>query len=274
MRLALMSALAAVWMTAGLSGPAPLQAQTQPAPAILAFEVASVKASTNSMNGVRGGCHGIDSQYGPSEAASAPPLGRCVISDGRLSHIIGIAYEISSMDTIHGGPYWLMMGDERFNIEAKAEHPETATKAQLLQMLQALLAERFRLKFHRESVDRPGFAMVVAKGGPKLEESKAEEARISFGAGVLKPMPGQPIALTALRYSMAGLARLLSLFGPGPVIDKTGLEGVYDFKLSWDEGAGPSLSTALREQLGLRFESQKVPISLFIVDSAQKPSGN
>jgi uncharacterized protein (TIGR03435 family) len=274
MRLTLVSALAAGCTIATIALPAPMQAQTQPPTTMPAFEVASVKASINGMNGVRGGCHGIDSQYSPSEAASAPPLGRCVISDGRLSHIIGIAFEISSMDTIHGGPDWLMMGSDRFNIEAKAENPATATRTQLLQMLQALLAERFQLKFHRESVDRPGFALLVAKGGPKLVESKAEETATSFGAGVLKPMPGQPIALTARKYSMAGLARLLSLLGPGPVVDKTGLDGVYDFKLSWDEGAGPSLSTAIREQLGLRFESQKVPVSLFIVDSAQKPGGN
>lgn len=73
---------------------------------------------------------------------------------------------------------------------------------------------------------------------------------------------------------MTMLASLLSRIGPGPVIDKTGLQGVHDFTLSWDEAAGPSLGTALQEQLGLRFESQKVPVSLFIIDSAQKPSGN
>jgi uncharacterized protein (TIGR03435 family) len=59
-----------------------------------------------------------------------------------------------------------------------------------------------------------------------------------------------------------------------PVIDKTGLTGDYDFTLSWDETDGPQLSTALQQQLGLKFESQKVPISFLIVESAQKPTEN
>jgi uncharacterized protein (TIGR03435 family) len=74
---------------------------------------------------------------------------------------------------------------------------------------------------------------------------------------------------------MEMLANLLSgRGGKGPVVDKTGLQGAYDFTLSWDENAGPDLATALQEQLGLRLESQKVPVSYFVIDSAQKPTGN
>jgi uncharacterized protein (TIGR03435 family) len=74
---------------------------------------------------------------------------------------------------------------------------------------------------------------------------------------------------------MAMLVRFLSTFGgQGPGIDKTGLDGVYDFTLSWDDDAGPTLPTVLREQLGLRMEPQKVPISNFVIDSAQRPSAN
>lgn len=74
---------------------------------------------------------------------------------------------------------------------------------------------------------------------------------------------------------MAMLVSLLSRVAErGPGVDKTGLEGVYDFTLSWDEEAGPSLTTALREQLGLRMESQKVRVSFFVVDSAQRPAEN
>jgi hypothetical protein len=86
---------------------------------------------------------------------------------------------------------------------------------------------------------------------------------------------GRPISLRARAFSMAMLVSLLSRVAErGPGIDKTGLEGVYDFTLSWDEDAGPSLTTALREQLGLRMESQKVPVSFFVVDSAQRPAEN
>src|SRR5689334_9635219 len=115
-------------------------------PADLTFEVASVKPSVEG-RGVRGGCHGIDSTFGPDSQAP-PPLGRCVITDARLSHLINIAYGVSP----RGGPSWVFEGDVRFNIEAKAEDPAKTTEHQLLQMLQALLVERFQLKFHIEQV--------------------------------------------------------------------------------------------------------------------------
>jgi len=66
----------------------------------------------------------------------------------------------------------------------------------------------------------------------------------------------------------------LSRFSPGPVVDETGLKGTYDFKLSWDEANGPSLFTAVQEQLGLRLNPRKVPVSFFIFESAQRPTGN
>jgi uncharacterized protein (TIGR03435 family) len=237
------------------------------------FEVASVKPSPQSSNGVRGGCHGIDSKYSLNEAASAPPLGRCVITDGRLSHMISIAYGLRSIGLIKGAPDWVIAGTERFNLEAKVEDPTKVTEQQLLGMLQALLVDRFKLKFHRENVDMPGFAMVVAKNGPKLREAKGDEVETSFGAS-LKPAPGAPINLTTRKYTMQMLADLLSQIGPGPVKDQTGLTGVYDFKLSWDEANGPSLFTALQEQLGLRLEPQKVPVSNFVFESAERPKEN
>lgn len=73
---------------------------------------------------------------------------------------------------------------------------------------------------------------------------------------------------------MPQLAALLSQIGPGPMIDKTGLTGAYDFDLMWDESSGPSLFTALQEQLGLKLEPQKVPVSFFLFDSAQMPGEN
>jgi uncharacterized protein (TIGR03435 family) len=239
--------------------------QAQPA-----FEVASVKPAKDPA-GVRGGCHGIDSQYAPNEAASAPPLGRCVIRDGRLGHIVRIAFNLRSMGLIKGGPDWVSTGDSRFNIEAEAEDPANATEEQLLQMLQALVIERFNLKFHRESKDLPGYALVVGKNGPKFKEAKGEGASVSFGPNG-KPGSG-PNRVALRRYSMSQLAELLNNFG-NPIVDKTGLTGYYDFTLSWDEDAGPTLYTAVQEQLGLRLEPQKVPVSFIVIESAKKPTEN
>jgi uncharacterized protein (TIGR03435 family) len=185
--------------------------------------------------------------------------------------MLGIAFQLRTLGSIKGGPDWIRIGDDPFNVEAKAEDPGKATEQQLLQMLQALLIERFQMKFHRETKDVPGFALVVGKNGPKLKPASGDEPDAGWGPS-LKPGRG-PNTLTARKYSMPKLADLLTGLGD-PVIDKTGLTGDYDFTLSWDETDGPQLSTALQQQLGLKFESQKVPASFLIIESAQKPTEN
>src|SRR5258708_33669681 len=121
-------------------------------PAPLAFEVASVKPGAPDA-GVRGGCHGIDSRFSPNEVTAAIPLGRCRITDGRLSHLLSMAFRVRSMEYIKGGPDWVAQGGNRYSIEAKADDPSKATEAQLLEMLQTLLVERFHVKYHIDSVD-------------------------------------------------------------------------------------------------------------------------
>ena len=253
--------------------PWPSRAQSASA---LNFEVASVKEAAGP-NGVRGGCHGSNSTYNPSQQQFAAPLGRCVITDARLSHLIGIAYGVS-MANLKTGPDWIQRGDLRFNVDAKAEDPTKTTEQQLLTMLQNMLVERFQLKFHYESSDTPGFALTVAKNGPKLKASQSDEPKIFFtgpkGEQISKPAPGQPVSMTVRKFSIPMLISMLAPMGKGPGLDKTGLAGEYDFTLAWDDDKGPDLSTALREQLGLRMESAKVPVSTMVVDSAQKPSPN
>jgi uncharacterized protein (TIGR03435 family) len=238
------------------------------------FEVASIKASPVGPAGFRGGCHGIDSVYAPVQAASAPPLGRCIVTDARLSHLVYLAWEMHSMNYIKSGPEWIAGGDERFNVDAKAEDPRKTTERQLLEMLQALLVERFQLKYHREPAEQSGFALTVAKNGPKFQEAKRAGAEFDFGPNG-KPGRGQPRTIRGRALTMPKLVDLLTTLGEhGPGVDKTGLAGVYDFTLNWDEDAGPTLDVALREQLGLRMEAQKVPVSYFVIDSARRPSAN
>jgi uncharacterized protein (TIGR03435 family) len=254
-------------------------AQANAAPESLKFEVASIKVATSGMNGVRGGCHGVDSVYTPEEQArgSIPSLGRCVITDARLSHLIGIAYGVT-MQALDTGPEWIQRGDLRFDVQAKAENPATATREQLLAMLRNLLVERFQLKFHNVTKEEPGFALIVAKNGPKLQASTSEDEKITFlspnGQEIVKPM-GQAMRLKARKCSISELKNLLAFAGDmGPGIDRTGLTGVYDFTLSWNEEEGPSLASALRDQLGLQVRREKVPVERFVLDSAQKPSVN
>jgi len=222
-----------------------------------AFEVASIKPSTSLPGGgISGGCHGIDSKYEANQVAAAPPLGGCIISNGRLSHFVAMAWRLHDIYLIQSEPGWIARGSERFNIEARAKDPRRTTEAQLRDMLQTLLIDRFRLKFHRETVEKPGFALVVGKKGSKLWRSTTEELEVL--ASITTPVPGRPAVVDVGNYSMARLAGLLSGLGFGPVIDKTGLTGGYDFTLSWNQNTGPSLSTALQDQLGLQLEPQKV----------------
>jgi uncharacterized protein (TIGR03435 family) len=253
------------------TAPGIVLAQSPADGAPLTFEVASIKPA-NGPGGVEGGCHGIDSVYTPGQQASAPPLGRCVITDGRLSHMVGIAWDIK-MTMLKTGPDWIQRGDERFNLEAKAENPTKTTEKQLFQMLQALLIERFQMKYHLEPVILTGFGLTVAKGGSRLKLSTSQDPDESFG-GRGKPGPNGG-TLTFRRCSMREFVGMVSVFGDrGPGVDRTGLTGLYDFTLTWDNEAGPSLDTALREQLGLRMDSEKVSTSYFVIDSAKRPSAN
>ena len=242
----------------------PAQETLKPA----AFEAASVKAADpGNMNGVRGGCRGVDSKSNSADGVILP-IGRCVITDGRLSHLIFIAWQLKKISMIENPPDWVIGGDERFTIQAKAENPK-ATEAELLVMLQNLLVERFQLKFHRQDRQESGFGLVVAKGGPKLEKSMDDDV-----TGIDPFRKDNPTrTISAHRYSMPALASLLSAAGPGNVTDETGLADSYNFKLIWNDTEGPSLYSAL-QQLGLRLEPRKVPVSYFVIESAQRPGAN
>jgi uncharacterized protein (TIGR03435 family) len=255
-----------------------LTAQADPPPS-LKFEVASVKVAASGRNGVNGGCRGIDSVFSGEEQkrGGIPPLGRCVITDARLSHLIGIAYGVT-MQALDTGADWIQRGDLRFDVQAKAEDPASTTRQQLLTMLQNLLVERFQMKFHYVTKEEPGFALVVAKSGPKLHPSTSEDDKLTFlgpnGEELPKPM-GNEVTVKAQKCTVSVLKDLVAFAGNiGPGVDKTGLTGVYDFTLSWNEEDGPSLVGALRDQLGLQVRPEKVPVVRFVLDFAQKPTPN
>ncbi|HEY3743566.1 MAG TPA: TIGR03435 family protein [Bryobacteraceae bacterium] len=264
---------------AGFVAAALFAAQVAGAQTPLEFEVASIKAAPSRGLGARGSCHGVDSVYSAEDQlhSDIPALGRCRITDARLSHLIGIAYGVT-MQVLDTGSDWIQRGDLRFDVEAKAENPAAATKQQLLTMLQNLLVERFQMKFHYVTKEEPGFALVVAKNGPKLEPSKSDEAKVAFlgpnGEELPKPI-SRAIVLKARKCSMSTLKDLIEFAGNvGQGVDKTGLSGVYDFTLKWNEVEGPSIGTALKEQLGLQLRAEKVQVARFVLDSARKPGSN
>ena len=133
-------------------------------------------------------------------------------------------------------------------------------------MLQTLLADRFALAIHRETRQLPVYSLVIAKSGSKLQQGDAASPNFSTGT-------------TSLRGTMdtAALAGHLTATLERTVIDNTGLKGTWEFSLTWvpeDQTDGPSIFTAVQEQIGLRLESTKGPVQVLVIDSAERPSEN
>ncbi len=214
------------------------------------------------------------------------PGGRLSIENASLRMLIMWAYRGGSLDfvgQISGGD-WLT-SDDRYDIEAKADDNDPRFKAaaaggpgaqQVLQdsMLQTLLADRFKLAVHRETKETSGYALVVAKGGPKL--TKPTEDRSGDGSLTVhgRRVQGQKAPLSMLAGQ---LAKTLGR----PVVDETGLEGGFDFTLEWtpedtptDLAQEPSIFTAIQEQLGLRLAARKEQTEVIVIDHVEKPDAN
>ena len=213
--------------------------------------------------------------------------GTAMLTNTTLSECIQFAYGIVS-DTQIAGPDWIKSRDVRFDIVAKTG-PDVPREQALL-MMQSLLTDRLKLVVHHEPRDMSFLALVVAKNGPKLASANLQVPAEQIPA----PIPGR---LSSPRMLMPVLATLISRFERQIVMDQTGLNGLFSVDLQWapdalrnrpaQDGAapllngqplnpdGPSLPTALQEQLGLRLESRKGPVDLLIVDSAEKvPADN
>jgi uncharacterized protein (TIGR03435 family) len=270
----------------------------------LTFEVASIKpAAPQAMARLQGSVEG-----GPG----TPAPDRIQFTDMPLKVLIMRAYDVQRFQV--SGPSW--MDSQRFDIIAKV--PAGATKEDARIMLQNLLADRFKLKLHKESKEAAIYELVVAKGGLKLKEAMQTAAAPAQDAGGPPPAPlrgkdglmrtphGQlGIQATAkgrmrMQGEAATMARLTEVLGMvvgRPVFDKTGLAGTYDVTLDFSpEGMGPgpkgsapgegggnpaeapresndsgaTIFTALQEQLGLKLESRKGPLDLWVVERVEK----
>jgi len=223
-----------------------------------------------------------------------------------LQMLIRMAYGVEDYQ-ISGAPKWL--NAETYNVEAKLDgtvadklRKMTFDQRSVEQqpMLQALLVDRFKLTLRRESKEPPAYALVIAKNGPKVQEARPGDTYpngmkdleghghgdiMRFGRGLLTGQ-GVPIAFLVRMLSQQQLGR--------PVLDKTGLKSNYDFTLQWTpdenrtptvgqqgnentpppESSGPSIFTAIQEQLGLKLEAQKGPAEVLVIDHVERPSEN
>jgi uncharacterized protein (TIGR03435 family) len=213
---------------------------------------------------------------------SSPYDGHLNAFNVSLFTLIWWSFEIPEA-RILGTPDWAR--SKRFDIEAtadpsvdarlKALGPDAARK-QKEKMVQALLADRFRLVSHTETRELPVYNLVVAKGGPKLGPQKEGGTAIGLSRGHIRALAPN---------SVSTLAEQLSMVVGRDVVDKTGINGRYDLKLDWtpddaasaadaNSNAPPPIFTALQEQLGLKLESQKGPVQVLVVDHVEMPSAN
>lgn len=236
------------------------------------FEVASVKRTDRGI---------IKNSLGP---------GTVTLKGDPLKIVLMEAFKVKSYQI--EGPSWL--DQDCFDIVAKM--PEGATSDQIPAMLQALLAERFKLAAHKEDRPRPVYVLVVGKGGPKFQEANTNFRRMGprpdlvfFRAGTARGFKGS--------MTMATLARFLASSLDRPVHDFTGLTGTYDIDLSWAPDpvldrpspfseATPATSadagidlptpptatvfTAIRESLGLTLEARKEPVEMLVIDHVER----
>lgn len=225
-------------------------ARAQTAPAELRFDVASVKPIVP----------GSQAPGFPNVKQGREPA-RYTLWHATLGVLIRIAYKLEPYRL--SGPVWI--DDLRFDLVATM--PATTTDDQVLRMLQTLLADRFQLKLRREVRESAVFALVVGKNGPRLTPAANPDKQY--------PTPVGPWGFSLKNTSMHNLASMLMRWLDRPVIDMTGLTGIYDVDLSWkplspDAPANPLAALDALDTLGLKAESRKAPIEFVIVEQARK----
>jgi uncharacterized protein (TIGR03435 family) len=225
----------------------------QPATKAPVFEAAAIKPS--------------ESTYSNSGWHSS--TGQITIENMTLRQLVGLAYSVKPYQ-ITGGPKW--QDGDRWVIVARLEDGVKNDRGDgpMRLALRSLLADRYQLVVHQETKDMAAYALTVAKNGPKMETgdaSKGSHSNWARGKG------------TYVGVSMSGFANMLSSHLDRPVVDKTGLAGVFNFNLEWapeqdTDATGPSLFTALQEQIGLKLDAHRMAVEIIVIDKAEKPGEN
>jgi uncharacterized protein (TIGR03435 family) len=242
------------WVLASSQTVAPPRLNTE-------FEVASIKPNRS----------------GPGRSSSSmPPLGVFRAVNVTLRQLMVDAFGVRPFQIV-SGPDWF--DGERFDVLARTS--DGAAPDQMRVMLQALLAERFGLVFHRQARDQPIYALVPARAdralGPALRRSECPD-----GCGMNTSTSNGSGTVQASGETMVRLAEWLGNVVDRVVIDRTGLAGTYDFEMRFtrDDAFGrtttppdaPSIFTALREQLGLTLASARGPVEFLVIDTVSQPS--
>ncbi len=223
------------------------------------FEAASIRLSQGDELDAPSGC--------PTDAI----LVRC--TNVTLKRAIVGAYDVIP-DRVLGGPDWI--DSDRFQITAKSAQPVRGEE--LDKMLQALLADRFHLKFHREMRNLPAFVLGIAKNGPKLQPATGAPRSYNNAHGHME----------ASGVTMSLFAEVLSRQLGLPVMDRTGLTGAFNFRLVWNpdaplttelgtgaaSDAGVDFFNSIKQQLGLTLKSRRMRVEVLMVDHAERPAAD
>jgi uncharacterized protein (TIGR03435 family) len=249
-----------MWIAAA-SGIASAGPQKGPEPG-RAFDVASIKPAKPGARGY-----------------SIHPLpGRLSAENVTLKLLIAHAYHVHDLQV--SGPKWI--DSERYDLEAKVSGDVPLNKAQLRAMLQRLLAERFQLSVRHESKEMPVYILETGNGQSKPHRPKNPDSPVVFRVF-------QRRQITAENAPLEYLTEALTWLLGKPVLDRTGLEGSFDYKLEWSpdetqlrsleappetDGATPSLAAAIQQQIGLKLVSRRGPVELIVVEKAERPTAN
>ncbi len=229
--------------------PAQVTAEARPR-----FEVASIKPHPADLRDSR-------------PQANCSPGGRFVSTGLPVRYLVEWAYDIRTEFSVPG---WAEPSGERYDVDAKSSAPVSQAECRL--MAQVLLEERFQLKLHRETKEVPVYALVVAKGGSKLHEVKPDSVAADgvWLRGRKTSSKGwEPWMIAGTLASLPDVGR--------PVSDKTGLKGLFEFRLDFSAGANddrPNIFSAIQDQLGLKLEASKGPVEFVVIDHLEKPSAN
>jgi uncharacterized protein (TIGR03435 family) len=235
-----------------------------------AFEVASIKPATP-------GDHG-------GKFATMQGGHQFVVRNYRVKDLVSFAYNLPPR-LISGGPTWADV--DAYNILAATPGEARPNLNEQMAMMRSLLVERFKLEFHIEPKEMAVYALTVAKGGIKFNESPSNGQTVLVNT----IYPAEKAFLPARNATMGDFASMLQRgVLDRPVVDKTDLTAKYDFDLEWayddtqfggnlppratDNSDKPDLFAALQQQLGLRLESSRSAIDTIVIDSVEKPTEN
>lgn len=209
-----------------------------------------------------------------AQSLRALPSGQLVATNATVRFMILNAFALKEFE-VGSGPDWTTT--ERYDLNAKSDR-SNLTPNEIRLMLRSLLADRFKLRTRQDVQDRPFYALVVARPGqlgPNLRrvDGPCDPAFPNRQCAV----SGRPGALGGRTASIPRLVQELTGVVERRVVDATGLEGLYDMDVRWSaeqQADGPSVFTALEEQLGLKLEARRGPVDLLVIDGVERPAEN